>query len=72
MYFEFYDSKNRITDLVNLEDIAHVDVSFISFDQYNIKCIYYSGISIQLVTTQKQQEKFIRSLVFFKNNMEIN
>lgn len=72
MYFEFCDSKKNITDLVSLDDIVHIDISYISNDNYNIKVIYAYGVSVDILTTQAQKNLFVKTLVFYKNNGHIN
>lgn len=72
MYFEFRDTRDNITDLVSLDDIVHVDISYISTDNYNIKLNYISGFVTQVNTTLKQQLNFIKTLVYYKNNTQIN
>lgn len=72
MYFEFRDSRGNITDLVSLDDICHVDISYNAPDNYGIKLLYVTGVSTQVATTQKQQLNFIKTLVFYKNNTQIN
>ena len=72
MYFEFRDSRENITDLVSLDDICHVDISYIAPDRYNVKLLYVTGVITQVATTHKQQLNFIKTLVYYKNNTEIN
>lgn len=72
MYFEFGDSNKNITDLVCLDDIVHVDVSYISTDKYNIKLVYAYGVVVNIMTPQAQKNNFLRTLVFYKNNGHIN
>ena len=72
MYFEFRDSRSNITDLVSLDDICHVDISYVTFDKYNIKILYVTGVVTQVATTEKQQLNFIKTLVYYKNNTQIN
>lgn len=72
MYFEFRDSRGNITDLVSLDDICHVDISYVSTDSYNIKILYVTGVVTQIATTQKQELNFIKTLVYYKNNTQIN
>lgn len=72
MYFEFCDKNRNITDLVSLDDIVHVDISYMSVDNYNIKVLYAYGSCVNLLTTQVQKNSFIKSLVFYKNNGHLN
>ena len=72
VYFEFRDSRSNITDLVSLDDICHVDISYVTFDKYNIKILYVTGVVTQVATTEKQQLNFIKTLVYYKNNTQIN
>jgi len=72
MYFEFRDSRGSITDLVSLDEICHVDISYISVDNYNIRILYVTGTSTNIATTHKQHLSFIKTLVFYKNNTQIN
>jgi len=72
MYFEFRDSRGNITDLISLDDICHVDISYVSVDNYNIKILYVTGVNTCVATSQKQQLNFIKTLVYYKNNTQIN
>ena len=73
MFFEFCDVDSRIVDLVCLDNIAHVDINAnynsVLAKSCTLAISYYSGLVVNIVTTIKQKDSFVKHLILYKNNV---